>query len=313
MPRRPGAQIPPEPRPPEVHLARDHDRSLVAARVRDGAWVRVRPGAYVEAGQLAGDDAGRTRELARVVAAARQLRTEVVFSHDSAALLWGLPLLRVPSVAHVVQASSPHVRCSPDLVRHVGTLPPDQRTTRLGVLTTTLERTLVDAATTGQVAAALVVADAALHRGARRDRCEELLAGMAGRRGVAVARAVLAAADDGAESPGESLARLDVLRAGLPTPMTQVPVETRLGTFWADLGWPDWGLLAEYDGRAKYDVGRQALLAEKRREDAVREVGWAVLRITAEDRGQPRRLRARVERLVPAARRLPAVRRPFLL
>src|SRR5665647_3975642 len=53
-----------------------------------------------------------------------------------------------------------------------------------------------------------------------------------------------------AESPGESSARSVLLRAGLPVPQTQVRVDTPLGTFWSDLGWPEWRLLAEYDGRA---------------------------------------------------------------
>lgn len=312
MPRRPGAVLPPDPVLPSVHLARDHDRSAVAAHVRTGRWIRIRPGAYVDAALLDGSDGRRRRELARIAAVTRQLRLDHVVSHESAALLRGLPLLRTPSTAHVIQATSPHARCSPDLVRHVVRLPSSHRAQHLGVPTTTLERTLVDCATAGSASSALVVADAALHRGADRDACAEMLRSMPGHRGVAVARAVLEAADDGAESPGETLTRLALLRDGLIAPTTQVPIATPLGTFWGDLGWPAWRVLVEYDGRQKYDIGRDALLAEKRREDALREAGWVVIRVVAEDLRTPGRLAARVRAVSPAARSCPHERRPLL-
>ena len=84
--------------------------------------------------------------------------------------------------------------------------------------------------------------------------------------------------------PGETAARFVVLRDGLPAPSTQVPVETSIGTFWADLGWPAWRLLLEYDGRGKY-VGREAerFMQEKRRHDAVLEAGYRIVRATKED------------------------------
>ena len=130
----------------------------------------------------------------------------------------------------------------------------------------------------------LVIADAALRIGADRGALEDLLAGRAGRPGSARARAILSLADDGAESPGESAARFIVLRDGLPIPSTQVAVETRIGTFWADLGWPEWRLLLEYDGRSKY-AGSEAerFMQEKRRHDAVLETGHRILRVTKDD------------------------------
>ena len=111
---------------------------------------------------------------------------------------------------------------------------------------------------------------------------------------MARARAVIGAADDGAESPGESLTRLVVLRAGLPAPTTQIRVVTSRGTFWGDLGWPGWRLLLEYDGVAKYGAGPEALVEEKRREDAVRAEGWSVLRVMREDIQRPATLLGRI-------------------
>lgn len=312
MPRRPGPRTHhAEPLPPVV-LAREVDRSLAAARVRRNEWVRVRPGAYLDAVQLQGRDQGRTIALARIAALSAQLTVDHVVSHESAALVWGLPVLRVPAVTHVVQGASSRSGCSPDVVRHVLRLPDEQRTMRTGVHVTTLERTLVDCAMACSTPAGLVVADAALARGADRAACMALLASMAGRRGVVRARAVVEVADDGAESPGETLTRLAALRAGLPVPTTQIPVVTMAGTFWADLGWPEWKVLVEYDGAAKYDVGREALLAEKRREDALRAAGWVVVRLMAADVRDPARFLALLRRHVPAAVIAARVLRPGL-
>jgi very-short-patch-repair endonuclease len=190
-----------------------------------------------------------------------------------------------------------------DVVRHVRALPEGHATSLLGFTVTTLERTVVDCAMTLGPRAGLVIADAALRLGADRDECQGILATLGGHRGVVAARAVVDLADDGAESAGESTARFVLLRAGLPAPQTQVCVSTHLGTFWADLGWPAWRLLAEYDGRAKYEANgtaSAAVIEEKRRQDAIEETGQRVLRITKEDVDRPERLVARVLRLAPS-------------
>ncbi|MDC7123735.1 hypothetical protein OMK64_19560, partial [Cellulomonas fimi] len=105
--------------------------------------------------------------------------------------------------------------------------------------------------------------------------------------------------DAGAESPGESGCRWAVLRDGFPVPLTQVPVPTRLGTFWLDLGWPEWSVGIEYDGRVKYRT-HDDLVHEKRRHDAITEAGWRVVRVTAEDRPTRAGLTNRLAPLLPA-------------
>ena len=111
-------------------LARQVDRSVAAARVRGGEWVRVRPGAYIAAEHLRGRQRERTIELARIAALGCQLRIDHVVSHESAALLWGLPVLRVPVRTHVLQQAPSRAGCSPDVVRHVQQLAASDRTTR---------------------------------------------------------------------------------------------------------------------------------------------------------------------------------------
>lgn len=301
MSRRPGVRVPAAPALPQVHLARDHHRSVVAGLVRDGTWTRARPGAYVDARALETTDPGRTLALARIAALRTQLTSDTVVSHTSAALLWGLPTLRTPAVTHVVQPFRARAGARTDVMRHRRELAPDDIVLLHGIRVTSLERTVVDCATSEPVRGGVVVADAALHRGADRERCERLLASLPGRRGVVRARLALAFADDGAESAGESLARVALLEIGLPRPETQVPVETHLGTFWADLGWPAERVLAEYDGRGKY-VQRpgDALAGEKRREDALLDSGWRLIRLTKEDLGHPDALATRVRRTFPA-------------
>lgn len=304
MPRRPGPMPEPvAPNLPTVTFARDHPPAYVAAQVRSGAWIRVRHGAYLPAPTDPDVyDQRRRLALARIVAMKEQLACPFVLSHESAAMLWGLPLLAPPLRTHIIQGWSPKRSVGADLVRHAHELPAEHRTTRLGHAVTTLERAVADCAMALDPREALMVADAALHVGADRRRCLDILDGMAGRRGVVVAREVLALADDGAESPGESSARFILLRAGLPAPETQIEIRTDLGVFWADMGWREWRALAEYDGRAKYEANgsaSEAVVQEKRRQGAIEESGWRVLRITKEDIRVPASLLRRIARLVP--------------
>lgn len=284
-----------------VHLAGDFPPSYPASRVRDGAWLRVRPGAYVEAAPDDRHERDRAIALARIVAIREQLTAPYVLSHESAAMLWGLPLLGAPDRTHVIGTGNPSAEAS-DVVRHVHQLPDQQRTIHLGHAVTTLERTVTDCAMALSAHAGLVVADAALHVGVTREGCLEIFASMAGRRGVIRARAVLQIADDGAESPGESSARFVFLRAGLPLPETQIEIRTRLGTYWTDLGWREWRLAVEYDGRVKYSArgsAAEVVVQEKRRQEAIEEAGWRVLRLTKEDLRQPSQVIQRVARHLP--------------
>jgi very-short-patch-repair endonuclease len=225
-----------------------------------------------------------------------------VISHESAAILWGLPTLTVPDRTHLIQRSWPAGERAPDVARHSHRLGAGETTSHRGAHVTTLERTAVDCAMSLGALAGLVVADACLHNGARRDLCLDTIAAMAGRRGAPKARAILALADDGAESPGETRTRFALLRAGLPAPVTQVQVTTALGVFWSDLGWPQWRLLVEYDGRSKYDSAEHASVVvgrERRRQRAVEEAGWRIVRVTTEDLRQPSSLVSRVARHLP--------------
>ena len=103
--------------------------------------------------------------------------------------------------------------------------------------------------------------------------------------GLAGARRVLDLADGRAESPLETLGRLLVRDAGLPTPELQVPIEDARGVFaYGDLGWPEHKFVVEFDGLLKYDASdRYALRREKLRQERIEQAGWIVVRLTWHD------------------------------
>ncbi len=93
--------------------------------------------------------------------------------------------------------------------------------------------------------------------------------------------AVAASVDPAAESPGESLSRALLLQAGIPRPVVALPLRGDDGRHYvADLAWTQQRVLGEVDGYGKYAGGRDTLIAEKRREDALRAAGWGFVRWT---------------------------------
>lgn len=312
---------------PAVHLARDHTVPYVRARLRDQTWVRVRPGAYADraADEGRGADAERGAQLrrlalARVVAVAHQSTAPVTISHTSAALVWGLPLVGDGSQVHVTQPSRPGKTYESSVTRHHGPLEEPDVVTHRGLPVTALERTVVDCLRLLPPKSGLILADAALHLGVDPEACGAMLRTMTGRRGVARARQILCLADPGSESPGESVLRFRLLQLGLPIPSTQVHVPTRIGSTWSDLGWEEWRILCEYDGRVKYETARadrggagvEALVREKRRQEAIEDEGWRVTRFSSEDVRTLPGLRGRLRRTLPPEAWSAPIRRPIL-
>ncbi len=307
MSLRPGSLPFPTTRPaPTALLARDHPHAVVVARTRQAAWERVTRGAYVVAGSASSRSA---RALATVAGVHARLVTPHWFSHESAALVWGLPVWRTPAVTHVRQLGRPGSGRDRAVARHGGAVDARHLTLVGDIPVTDLELTMVDCARSLPPLAGLVVADAALRAGADRAVALGMLDELRGRNGVARARAVIELADEGAESPGETATRFVLLRDGLPRPATQIPVVTRLGTFWTDVGWEQWKVFLEYDGWVKYR-SVDDLVAEKRRHDAIVETGCRVVRVTKEDIPRRAGLTARVSALLPSG--VPVVRRLLL-
>ena len=113
--------------------------------------------------------------------------------------------------------------------------------------------------------------------------------------GARAAGRVIAFADGGSESVGESRSRVMLHREGLPRPELQMTVCDEDGIFLgrADFGYRRRKVLGEFDGRVKYQNGLRAddpgevVFREKQREDALRAAGWAVVRWIWADLDEP--------------------------
>ena len=270
---------------PALRAAGITDDELRQLRVQRRLTV-VRRGAYVPSDDPRLDDAV-SRHALSVRAAARHLSPDAVVSHASAAVLhvltlWEVPLKRV----HVTRDRRSGGRCTPQLHVHTAALEADEVVEVDGIAVTSPARTLADLARTLPFEPALVVADAALYRGPVTPAAfADAVARAAGRRGSPPARRVAAAAVDRAESPGETRSRIAIARAGLPPPALQYKVpELRVRT---DFYWEEFRTVGEFDGKVKYgrslrpgeDPG-EAVYREKRREDALRDLGLKVVRWT---------------------------------
>jgi hypothetical protein len=102
-----------------------------------------------------------------------------------------------------------------------------------------------------------------------------------GARGIRQLREVLALADPRAESPPESHVRVLLVQAGLPRPRPQYEVRDGQGRFVArlDLAWPELKAGLEYEG--VYHRDRDQYSRDLIRHNALRALGWTILRVDA--------------------------------
>jgi hypothetical protein len=105
-----------------------------------------------------------------------------------------------------------------------------------------------------------------------------------GRRGIRRARRALSLVDAGAESPRETWLRLLLIRAGFPAPQTQVQVYDEYGQLVAvlDMGWERLKLAVEYEGD-HHRIDRRQFNKDITRLEMLSDLGWVVVRVTAED------------------------------
>jgi hypothetical protein len=228
-------------------------------------------------------------------------------SHQSAAVLHGLPLWGVPlDRVHITRRPRAWNDTSRVLCCHVARLREDEVTEIDGFAVTDPVRTALDLARSLPHEAAVVALDAALHTAAlSHDVLRGRLLDIAGTPGSRSAARAVGAADGRSESVGESRSRVILHRWKLPPSAVQFEIRSPAGILVgrSDFAWEDRRLVGEFDGRIKYgrllrpgqDAG-DAVFAEKRREDAIREEDWGVVRWTWSDLQRPDRLAARVRR-----------------
>lgn len=271
------------------------ERAAVYRSAGRGDLVRIVRGAYLpsrvwESLSIEG------RHLARMSATTR-LHPETVFSHLSAALLWGLPIVGGDlRLLHSLAEPSSGGRSVAGVARHGLGIPRDVQEID-GIRVTSLPLTLVHLASGFRPEVSVPALDAAFgdpRFEVSRERLVAEAAELPSSRGCVRAVWAIEFADPASGSPGESLSRVGIHRLGLPRPVLQVRfVDARGFIGIVDFWWPDANVIGEFDGVGKYlreafAVGAdpaEVVLAEKDRENRLRALGprvarwdWAVAR-----------------------------------
>ena len=188
---------------------------------------------------------------------------------------------------------------------HGARLTPEDVTTIDGVAVTSLGRTVLDLCRTLPIEQAVAAGDRALAYGLAVEVLHQSSLELGRSPGVRQARRAIQLMDGRSESAGESVSRVRIISDGLPAPEPQLVIRSPTGTFVArvDFGWKEQQTVGEFDGKIKY--GRllkpgqriEDLVAEeKKREDAIRDLGWKVVRWLWEDLYRPGVLRDRLLR-----------------
>lgn len=276
---------------PRITLSRDlaadgFSPGELARMTRNGELVHLRRGAYAE--PVEGELDPRVAHLRLLEATVPQCDPAVVVSHTSAAAVHGLPVWNEQlGRVHLTRDREGGGRTR-RLVQIHGAALDDTEVLQMATLrVTSLARTVVDLGRSLPLAQAVAAGDSALTRIDRRE-LERVLGRQAGRTGIGRARRVVRLLDPRSESAGESYSRVVLHLAGLPAPELQYRVCMPDGRFVArtDFGWPELGVLGEFDGKKKYgkllrrpgQTAEDVLVEEKRREDRLRALGWIVIR-----------------------------------
>ena len=296
---------------PPLPLVRSHphDAPRLREAAADGLLTRLRRGSYVDSAEWVGL---RRDEQARVFVREVVLRRprDVLVSHVSAAVLWGLPLVgRLVEEVDSLRFDVSGGRSEASIRAHRSRLP-CAATELDGVFVTPIVRTLVDVALSELLVTSVAAIDAALARGLVDPEALATELARHGRaRGLVRARAALVVSSPLTSSPLESLSMVRMFEGHLERPEQQEPFPSPSGHgFDVDFFWRRLRLIGEADGDDKYSLrgeglALEAVLAEKEREDHLRGLGNGMVRWGWDDAWRPRALCRRLEsRGVPVGR-----------
>lgn len=292
------------------------ERHELARLVRNGHWVHLTRGWYALGQALVPDpidspaERRRIRHALMTRALTRNFEGRAVASHHSALVLHSLPIFAADlRQVHLSRVEDDHSRARRGLTVHESVPGASVSRSVIEPAVAVVQTGIVNGAI-----AALVAADTALHREMLTlgdlERAGSLLGGP---RVLAVRRA-LANADGRAESPGETRLREAVRLMGLAaTP--QAPI--RDGSFLAvvDLLLDDVPVALEFDGFVKYSrrdpwatasTPADVVFAEKVREDHVRSLRYAMVRVIWRELDDLVVLRRRIVSAIDLARSLRA-------
>lgn len=261
----------------------------VHRRARAGELIRIHPGVYMLATQwakLRPEDQLR----ARVHASHGRLRHDHIYSHESAAVMLGIPLLgQLPKRPHVLDASAA-ARSSAAFRRTVRTVEETDTVLTDGIRTTNLLVTAIDVAATRSPLGGVMAFSKARRAGVSAEDLEVRVAELGAIRGARQLRLALRTSSSACDSPLEALVLARCEDLGFERPEQQRVIRTTIGDFPVDFTWNDGIIALEADGYVKYTdpemldgrTSAHAVIAEKRREDAIRaevdrfgRTGWA--------------------------------------
>ena len=302
-----------------ARLGRD-SRSL-ARRAASKELCRIRQGVYVAAEEWNVLKHWEQYPLL-IRAAAATLRSRTVFCRESAAEVWGIPLLGPQVCVHALTADGGGGRSRAGVRRHRGDPESADVEFRSGLWVTGRLRTVLDLAAYGTFQQGLAAVDHVLKpdpvRGLLPLTIAELEAAAGPEYSAAACqrvRKVLACADPASGSPGESVSRAYMYMEGFKAPRLQTEVRDQRGLVaLLDFEWPEEGLAGEFDGLVKYQKaeylkGRtpsDVVVAEKRREDRIRAAGRRVIRWTWADLADRAAFAALLDRAGVPRTRFPA-------
>lgn len=238
--------------------------------------------------------------LARAEAAWLWARGEAILAGISAAAVHRTKWLDARRPAELIRAD----RHAPvGITIHTWSLLPDEHQWIRGMRVTTPARTAYDLGRNIPGRQSIPILDALLNAtGVEPDQILTIADANPGARGVRRLRSTLSKVDGGAESPPESRLRLLLTEAGLPPPETQIEFRDAFGNvrIRVDMGWRTWRVAVEYDGQQHWTDPRQRAW-DIERIAALEELGWVVVRVSADMMSRPRSIVERVRAKLRAA------------
>lgn len=275
---------------------------LLNQRARRGSAVRPRRSLFARPAYwnaLEPDE-----QALHIIRGLQQLHPSWTFCHESAALLWGLPLTyRRMHTIHVVNARTARRRSGDEIAWHV--IESDDETVIEGIRVTSLARTLFDCLRTSTFIEGLPIADRglALLKTGRRHLQNTFARRGKGCNNLNRAIGILTYADPRSESWAESAARALIITQGFVLPDLQVELSRPLEperSYRVDFFWrlaKGRSVIGEVDGMRKYtrDAARRkqtavrALADEQHREAQLTLYRMPILRISHQDLTNTRR------------------------
>jgi very-short-patch-repair endonuclease len=217
----------------------------------------------------------------KLQAAARRMPPRYAFSGLTAGWVLGLDAAWCEPIEVTIGRDVP-VRARAGVRVRRAALPESDVIVRRGLRVTSALRTVCDLGGRADVIESVVAIDVAARAGlVSLSELASHVATHAGAKGIRRLRRALRLADPRSESPMETRLRVELIMARLPRPCVQPELFDAMGNFIgrADLYYPDRRLVIEYDG----ENHKERLVADLRRQNALVNAGYHLLRFTAAD------------------------------